>query len=198
MNNKQSTKDLIWNSIRRYLRIRHELKVKFGSLITIDRGQLPDSRYAEQLFLFGEKEILTLPPAGQFADTKNEMIERMSAGRFSTYKPFVCSIRDAHLVGSYAVAITSDRKILTENLYGTQHTVLALNPYKFITWSFKKTEQYYDIVFSINNPYAHNFCIWFNDCLPCLYAYEIYRENTNEQPKLLVPGFLFEWQKRSL
>ena len=188
---------LIWNFLRNVLRLRHRIKVFFFSFWSVEQSVLCIILPSSDILQYGGNDSLYLEKAVLYNSRGKGYIDSF-AHIYEANKPFVCKLKNVHLVGDFAAPLTKNRRIITENLFGVRHTALRLKPTQLLRYSFTKKDYKFDEIFVINSPYCHNYYHWFTDCLTSLEAYEVYKQHVNANCELVIPEYLFQWQKRSL
>ncbi len=183
------------DKLRKYFRLRHQAKIFLGRFLILDRGALKsdgDGLYIEDKNATAYYKI----SAGAYSVNQSHVVSLRWRG--SEGAEFAVRLPNAHLVAPFAVALTRRRKIVAEYLYGAKTVMLTLNPFRYVTNSFIPSDATISSAFSLNGPYAHNYYHWMTDVLPSLLIYEAIVKPHDPECILVVPGYLFAWQKRSL
>lgn len=160
----------------------------------ISRNELKE--VADLVIPFGEAETVEFTQPA-YANEYHNSIEE-SIGRFSLDRPFVCELPNATLIGSEAVTVASDGRLVLENSL-TSTIKLAYGLRCSYPSLFKRTpDKVIEYGASFAGPRAINYYHWFVDYLPRIQGIRAYEEATGTSPTLLVPSDPPEWLRASL
>jgi hypothetical protein len=125
-------------------------------------------------------------------------------GECTVPAPFVIDITDATVIGPSAVVSTDGRLLLESALGGDERlvdaSVLAVlsGQFPFETRFQRPDRQYNDPIFSLVGPWATEYYHWLVDYLVQVFAIEIYRKRTGQDPRVLIPAGPPSWLLYSL
>ncbi len=181
------------------LRYRHEIKCAIGKIISIELGQISRAvNSQENIFEISDAVEFHLPDISFVEGHSKQIFNDVQNNSYSSFGISVFKVPRVHLVDTYAVPVTSSRRVISEHMHGTRQLMLRRRPYKYLTQSFTPVRERYNNVYSINSFYSYNYFHWFMDCLTNLHAYEWYKNNVSNECDLLLPDHHTHWQNRSL
>lgn len=134
-----------------------------------------------------------------------EYMENTYASEISVKPPYVCETQDVDLVGPDALPISdngfifenvlqSDRRLSTSGLISLAQGQLPVKNRYRTSRSIKQI----DTALSLVGPWNYNYTHWFQDYLGRLEGLEYYRNQTDIDPKLIIPADASDWMLDAL
>lgn len=156
----------------------------------IFRADLPTHDDIEKVIFFSEKKDIDIGLPHYIKPVPESFIKY--CGEYHMAQPFVCKINDISLVGTHALAIDKNNRVILESILSRKDLL-----YKY--FMMKPTDTF-NIFKNINRPsqlisgnvvsfveYYDGFHHWIYNSLPMLQALKVFEQKTGERCLILLP-----------
>ncbi len=164
---------------------------------TLNRSQMLNSLAEEQIWYFGDEEVIQFPTP---LSIDQEIPRQIKPYIYShaLNRPFVCEINNAELIGCKAVGITQEGLGLLETTVGRIDILKQSQLFQILKKKIIPVDGTLNTVCSLINACNHNYFHWITECLTQIEGMEFYYQQTGIKPLLLINKNHSPWQIESL